>query len=58
MTVEIRELIVQVEVTGPAPSAPSLPFAQHREWETSGGWKELNRRCWNSFLKGGLSELT
>lgn len=33
MTVDIRELIVQVEVTEPAPSAPTLPFAQHREWD-------------------------
>lgn len=33
MTIEIRELIVQVEVTEPAPSAPSLPFAQRRDWD-------------------------
>jgi len=33
MTVEIRELVVQVEVTEPAPSASSLPFAEHREWD-------------------------
>ncbi|MGK0706852.1 DUF5908 family protein [Yokenella regensburgei] len=33
MTVEIRELIVQVEVTEPAPSASSMQFSQHREWD-------------------------
>jgi hypothetical protein len=40
MTVEIRELIVQVEVTEPASSAPSLPFAEHREWDDQ-RWVEM-----------------
>lgn len=40
MTVEIRELIVQVEVTEPAPSAPSLPLAQHRDWDDE-RWVEM-----------------
>lgn len=33
MTIEIRELIVQVEVTEPASSASALPFAQKDEWD-------------------------
>lgn len=40
MTVEIRELIVQVEVTESAPSAPPLPFAQNREWDDQ-RWVEM-----------------
>lgn len=40
MTIEIRELIIQVEVTESAPSAPSLPFAQHREWDDQ-RWVEM-----------------
>lgn len=33
MTIEIRELIVKVEVTEPAASASALPFAQNGEWD-------------------------
>jgi hypothetical protein len=40
MTVEIRELIIQVEVTEPAPSTLSLPFAQRREWDDE-RWVEM-----------------
>lgn len=33
MTIEIRELIVKVEVTEHATSASTLPFAQNSEWD-------------------------
>lgn len=32
MTVEIRELIVHVEVTEPAVSSSSSPLTEHHEW--------------------------
>lgn len=40
MTVEIRELIVQVEVTESGPSGETLPFVVHREWEVQ-RWVEM-----------------
>lgn len=40
MTIEIRELIVRVEVTEPVPSASSLPLAEHREWDDQ-RWVEI-----------------
>ncbi|WP_308386073.1 DUF5908 family protein [Serratia marcescens] len=40
MTVEIRELIVQVEVTESGPSEEALPFAERSAWEDQ-RWVEM-----------------
>ncbi|MBJ2114415.1 hypothetical protein JFQ86_16420 [Serratia ureilytica] len=40
MTVEIRELIVQVEVTESGLSEEVLPFAEPREWDDQ-RWVEM-----------------
>ncbi len=53
MTVEIRELIVQVEVTGPAPSAPSLPFAQYREWDDERWVESIKQEVLEQLLERG-----
>lgn len=55
MTVEIRELIVQVEITEPAPalSAPSLPFAQHREWDDERWVERIKQEVLEQLLERG-----
>lgn len=50
MTVEIRELIVQVEVTEPA---PSLPFAQHREWDDQRWVERIKQEVLEQLLERG-----
>nr|WP_241391069.1 DUF5908 family protein [Serratia proteamaculans]ULG16481.1 Afp6 [Serratia proteamaculans] len=53
MTVEIRELIIQVEVTDPAPSAPSLPFALHREWDDQRWVEKIKQEVLEQLLERG-----
>jgi len=53
MTVEIRELIVQVEVTGPTPSASSLPFAQHHEWDDERWVEKIKQEVLEQLLERG-----
>ncbi|MCS4320705.1 hypothetical protein M2407_005079 [Serratia sp. BIGb0234] len=53
MTVEIRELIVQVEVTEPAPSASSKPFAEHREWDDQRWVERIKQEVLEQLLERG-----
>jgi len=53
MTVEIRELIVQVEVTEPAPSASPLPFAPHREWDEQRWVERIKQEVLEQLLERG-----
>lgn len=50
MTVEIRELIVQVEVTEPAPSPP---FAHHREWDDQLWVERIKQEVLEQLLERG-----
>ncbi|EDV0263024.1 hypothetical protein I9G02_004505 [Salmonella enterica] len=53
MTVEIRELIIKVEVTEPASSAPSLPFARHREWDDERWVERIKQEILEQLLERG-----
>lgn len=55
MTVEIRELIVQVEITESAPalSAPSLSFAQYREWDDERWVETIKQEVLEQLLERG-----
>ncbi len=53
MTVEIRELIVQVEVTASVPSASSLPFAPHREWDDERWVERIKQEVLEQLLERG-----
>ncbi|HED2503816.1 TPA: hypothetical protein R4Y87_004727 [Serratia marcescens] len=55
MTVEIRELIVQVEITESAPalSAPSLSFAHYREWDDEQWVERIKQEVLEQLLERG-----
>lgn len=53
MTVEIRELIVQVEVTEPAPSASPLPLTEHPEWDQQRWVNMIKQEVLEQLLERG-----
>lgn len=53
MTVEIRELIVQVEVTEPVTSGSSLPLTDHTEWDEQRWIKMIQQELREQLLERG-----
>ncbi|WP_439412917.1 DUF5908 family protein [Enterobacter ludwigii] len=53
MTVEIRELIIQVEVTESSPSGASLPFTEHREWDEQRRVDRIKQEVLEQLLERG-----
>lgn len=53
MTIEIRELIIQVQVTEAGPSMGQLPAAGHTEWDEQRLFERLKQDVLDYLLERG-----
>ncbi|MGV3345417.1 DUF5908 family protein [Enterobacteriaceae bacterium LUAb1] len=55
MTVEIRELVIQVDVTEPSPPAGALPVTESSEWDEQRWVEKIKQEVLEQLLeRGGL----